>query len=509
MIGARTPAAAARARLLCALALAVCCGWGCARAAQRPANGRAAGGAVTLHFWALGREGEVVQELMPEFERANPDLHVVVQQIPLNVAHEKLLTAYVGKATPDLAQVGNTWIPELAAVGALADLGGPDAMGGGPPASGPGSGARLGTGSGPDTGPGPGSDPGSDRFQGLAAGDFFPGIWDTNVIAGRVYGIPWYVDTRLLFYRSDLLAAAGFAAPPRTWSQWLEAMRRIKARAGRDHYAILMPTDEWHEPAIFALQRGATLLRDGGRYGAFAAPACRAAIELYAGLFREGLAQVVDNSQVPNAWQQFAAGDFAMWITGPWNVGELRRRLPPAMLDRWMTAPLPAPDPGGDAPGISVAGGSSLAVFRASRHQKAAWRLVAYLAQPRQQLRFYALTGDLPARREAWRDPALAGEARTRAFWEQLHHVVPTPKVPEWEEIANALVARLDTVLRGGVPVGQALNALDRDVDFLLAKRRWVLERARHDRFGRLDWTGLVPAGSNWSWRPLAWQGPA
>ncbi|HVI77775.1 MAG TPA: hypothetical protein VM715_06355, partial [Candidatus Acidoferrum sp.] len=35
-----------------------------------------------LEFWALGSEGELVQKLMPEFERRNPNIHVVVQQIP-------------------------------------------------------------------------------------------------------------------------------------------------------------------------------------------------------------------------------------------------------------------------------------------------------------------------------------------------------------------------------------------------------------------------------------------
>ena len=37
---------------------------------------------TTLRFWAMGREGEVVQELVREFERENPDVRVEVQQIP-------------------------------------------------------------------------------------------------------------------------------------------------------------------------------------------------------------------------------------------------------------------------------------------------------------------------------------------------------------------------------------------------------------------------------------------
>ena len=67
---------------------------------------------VVLQFWAMGREGEVVQELIPEFERENPGIKVVVQQMPWSAAHEKLLTAYVGNSTPDLSQLGNTWIAE-------------------------------------------------------------------------------------------------------------------------------------------------------------------------------------------------------------------------------------------------------------------------------------------------------------------------------------------------------------------------------------------------------------
>ena len=44
----------------------------------------------TLVFWAFGREGEVVKSLVSDFERENPALHLVVQQIPWTSAHEKL-----------------------------------------------------------------------------------------------------------------------------------------------------------------------------------------------------------------------------------------------------------------------------------------------------------------------------------------------------------------------------------------------------------------------------------
>ena len=64
-----------------------------------------------LDFWAMGREAEVVAELLPAFRERHPEIRVRVQQLPWTAAHEKLLTAYAGDALPDLCQLGNTWLP--------------------------------------------------------------------------------------------------------------------------------------------------------------------------------------------------------------------------------------------------------------------------------------------------------------------------------------------------------------------------------------------------------------
>ncbi|CAN5171664.1 sugar ABC transporter substrate-binding protein [soil metagenome] len=394
---------------------------------------------VTLRFWAMGREGEVVQQLIPEFERRNPGVRVEVQQIPWTAAHEKLLTSYVGDATPDLTQLGNTWIPEFVALGALEPLD-----------------ARL---------------RGSAE---IAASDYFAGIWDTNLVGGRVYGIPWYVDTRVLFYRSDLLAEAGYDSLPQSWAGWRAAMERIRARMGPGQYPLLLPTNEWNQPVAFALQTGSPLLRDGGRYGGFEDPRFVRAFDFYVGLFRDSLAPALANTEVSNLYQEFAKGNIAMYITGPWNIGEFRDRLPAAVQDRWMTAPLPGP--GG--PGVSLAGGASFAIFRASPHRAEAWKLIEYLSAPRQQVRFYRLTGDLPAHKLAWREAGLRDDRYARAFWEQLQRVEPTPKVPEWEQIATAITDTGERVVRGREAVDRALARLDREVDQLLEKRRWLLARA-------------------------------
>lgn len=404
------------------------------------ACGAADDGRVTIRFWGMGREGEVVAELVKGFEQENPGIHVRVQQIPWSAAHEKLLTAYVGEVTPDVAQLGNTWVPEFSALGALAPL---DSL---------------------------------VALSPLDASQFFAGIWKTNVVGDTLFGIPWYVDTRLIFYRTDILARAGYESPPSTWAEWRTAMERIKATASPGQYPLFLPTNEWPQPVILALQAGSKLLADDGRRGAFSELEFRRAFDFYTGLFDDSLAPPISNNQISNIYHEFAAGNFAMIITGPWYIGEFRRRLPEEVQDKWATAPMPGP--AGPESGVSMAGGSSLVVFRGTEHPDAAWRLVEYLSRPAQQREFWRLTGDLPARLESWDDPELKGDPITYAFWEQLQRVEPLPAVPEIELIVTKVFEAGERAVQGRIPVERVLADLDADVDRILEKRRWMLDRA-------------------------------
>jgi multiple sugar transport system substrate-binding protein len=391
-----------------------------------------------IELWAMGREGEVVTELMPEFERTHPGIRVKVQQLPWTAAHEKLLTAFVGGAPPDVAQLGNTWIPELASLGALAPLEQTVA--------------------------------GSEIVQ---EDDYFAGIWDTNRFEGRLYGVPWYIDTRLLFYRRDILADAGFGEPPRSWAEWMEMLVAIKQRVGPDRYAILLPLNEFEPLLALALQQEDSLLREDGRWGNFRGPGFRRALAFYLEMFRRDLAPVATDTQIANVWNEFSRGYYSFYITGPWNIGEFKRRLPAEQQESWMTAPLPGPH----GPGAAVAGGSSLVVFQASQRKQAAWKLIEYLSRPEVQLRFNALTGNLPPRRSTWNDERLAGDAHARAFRDQLERVKPVPKVPEWERIVTEMRVVAELAVHDALTVDAAAAELDARADRILEKRRWMLAR--------------------------------
>lgn len=409
-----------------------------ALAAGACARGEAAERTVVT-FWGLGREGEVVGEMVGEFERENPGIRVRVQQIPWTAAHEKLLTSFVGDASPDVAQLGNTWVPEFTAIGALEPL-----------------------------------DPWIARSSVISRDGYFEGIWNTNVVDDTLRGVPWYVDTRVIFYRTDILAEAGYDSIPQTWEGWLDAMRAVKRVVGPNRYAIFLPTNEWTQPVIFGLQAGSTLLADRNTRGDFSGEAFARGFDLYLTMYREGLAPALGHYDVTNPYQEFERGTFAMWITGPWNMGEFRRRMSPAMQERWATAPMP----GVDGPGVSLAGGASLVMFGSSERKEAAWKLIEFLSRPEQQARFYELTGSLPAREEAWTHPALANDRNAATFRAQLERVVPLPAVPEIESIVARVYEHAETSIRGAVPPERALQALDRDVDRILEKRRWLLARA-------------------------------
>jgi multiple sugar transport system substrate-binding protein len=412
----------ARSRALAAALLALACGRG------EPER--------VVEFWALGREGEHVRALVAGFEARHPGATVRVQQIPWSAAHEKLLTAFVGDALPDVVQLGNTWIPEFVALGALEKL-----------------------------------DPWLAKTPALDATDFFPGVREAGVIEGATLALPWYADTRLLYYRADWFPPG----LPAEWPAWLAAAERVQARLGPGQHALLLPLGEWEVPVILALQHGAELLREDGRYGNFRSAEFRAAFAFYLSLFERGLAPETGVAQLTSLHQDFAAGAFGALVTGPWNLREFAARVQGVA---WATAPMPAL--AGPGPGVSLAGGASLALVAGSPRKELAWAWMTYLAEPAQQAEFHRLSGDLPARRAAWSDPVLA-EPRAAAFRAQLAHAVATPRVPEWERIASRIAWHAETAVRQRRPLDEVLAALDRDADQALEKRRWLLARRERE----------------------------
>ncbi len=346
-----------------------------------------------LRFWGMGREGEVVRELVPEFERENPDIRVDVQQIPWTAAHEKLLTALRRR---------------LAA--------GPRA-------------ARQHL------------DPGVRRARRARAarrarrgvarrsspGDYFPGIWDTNVFDGATYGIPWYVDTRVLFYRKDLLQRpAGDSSRRDLGGVARGDARRSSGALGPGRFAIFLPINEWTQPTSSACRSARRCWRDGGTRGAFAQPAFRPRVRLLRRPVQgRGSRRVVSYTRSRTSTRSSRGLRRHVDHRARGTSASSAAACPPDCRTRGRRRRCPARRRG-NGRAYSIAGGSSSCSSGASQHKDAAWKLDRVPVAPGiADARSTRSSGDLPARREAWDDPSLADDAKARAFREQLERVRP------------------------------------------------------------------------------------
>lgn len=394
---------------------------------------------VVIDFWAMGAEGEQVQKLIPEFERRNPGIKVKVQMIPWTAAQEKLITAFASENTPDICQLGNTWIPQFSAIKAITEL-----------------------------------DEWISKSSSLKKENYFEGIWNTNMIGSKVYGIPWYIDTRVMFYRTDVFSEAGFSGPPKTWDELYQLSKRIKAIVGQEKYPVYLPVDEWSTFIIFGLQNGADILKDENTFGDFSSPEFKEAFDYLIRFHKENLTPT-GMRQVTNIYQALAEKYISIYFSGPWNIREFQKWMTGDLSDKWMTAPLPGKEV---YPGASLAGGSSLVMFSASDKKEATWKLIEYLSEPQVQVRFYELLYNLPAVKESWKDTIISDNKYMKAFYQQFQNVVPTPKIPEWEHIAFSKVQQYaELAARQAMTVDEALRALDNDVNIILEKRRWLQAR--------------------------------
>ncbi|HMN49101.1 MAG TPA: sugar ABC transporter substrate-binding protein [Ignavibacteriaceae bacterium] len=400
----------------------------------------------TIKFWAMGAEAEYVTKLVPEFEKQNPGIKIKVQQIPWTAAQEKLVTAFASDNTPDACQLGNTWIPQFAALNAIIPLD-----------------EYIRT---------------SDQIN---DDKYFKGIWETNVLDKKVFGIPWYVDTRVMFYRKDVFEKAGYKNPPKTWAELYDLSKKIKALyPGKEKYAIYLPTNEWAPFVIFGMEAGSSLLKDENTQGDFGGKQFNEAFKFLTGFHKQNLAPI-GISQVTNVYQAFAEEYFSIYISGPWNIPEFKKWMKGNLVDKWMTAPMPGY--ANEYPGVSLAGGSSLVIFKDSKYKKEVWKFFEYLSQPKTQLEFYKLLNNLPANKEAWQDSLLKNDPYMQAFYLQFMNVRATPKIPEWEQIAFSKVQQYaELAARGVMSVDDALKNLDKDVDRILEKRRWIVEEKRKEK---------------------------
>lgn len=84
-----------------------------------------------------------------------------------------------------------------------------------------------------------------------------------------------------------------------------------------------------------------------------------------------------------------------------------------------------------------------------------------------------------PARESAWSAPTVANNPYIAAFKGQLSRAKAVPKAPEWERIVTEMQIVAERMVRGEFAPAAAAAEIDKRVDRLLEKRRWMIEQGR------------------------------
>ena len=391
---------------------------GCGRAADNPsaaASGSAvATGEITgdLTMWAMGAEGQNLPDLLKDFSAANPGIKVKVTAVPWASAHDKFANSITANTNPDIAMVGTTWMGEFAELDAL--------------------------------------DPTPSNID---KSGFFPGAQATTEVGGTSYGVPWYVETRLVFYRKDMAEKVGLTEPPKDWDSFKTFVEKMKTASGVKYPISLQPGGDgsWQTVMPFAWSNGAELA--SGDAWTLDTPPMAEALTYYQSFFDAGLADKAPATGSTEA--DFTSGKVPMFISGPWMMSAVEKAGGAGFKDKYDVFVMPT-----KVTSSSFIGGSNLVVFKNTKSRDAAWKLAEWLTKPDVQVKWYGLSTDLPSVQSAWQDPKLTADQKLATFGEQMKTAKAPPTFSTWEQISTKFDSQIEKVTKQGSDVAAALKTV-------------------------------------------------
>jgi len=241
--------------------------------------------------------------------------------------------------------------------------------------------------------------------------EFFPSMIENNMVDGRLVAVPYYSDAPMLYYRRDLLAEAGYDAPPATWDELEEMagviMRRQREAGNSNFHGFVFQGASYEGLTCNALEwqqaEGGGAILDAQGNPAVNTPGARRAFERARRWVGTISPQGVLTYMEEESRQVFQSGNAAFLRNWPY-VYTLASQSD--LKGRFDVAPLPA----GEAGSAATLGGWGLAISRYSANEAAAKRFVTFLST-REAQKDRALAGGYLATRLALYDDVEINEA--------------------------------------------------------------------------------------------------
>lgn len=377
-------------------------------------------------------EHRLLRELLDRFEDES-GIRVVDETLPSSsdVQHQYFITTLEGGASAlDVLAMDVAWVPEFSRAGWLLDL--------------------------------------TDRVDAALRADIFPAPLRACTHRGRLYGVPWYIDAGVLYYRKDLLARHQREVP-RTYPELAETARAVVAAEGRPGLHGFLWQGKQYEGLVCASLEilssfGGEVLRDG--VVRIDSPESRAALRFERSLLTSGASPSLVTTADEEATRQIFGAGRAVFLRNwvyVWNLFE-REGSPVKGKVGVMAIP-----PGEAGTGGSTLGGWQLGVYRHSGHAEEAWRLVEFLVRPENQARLARTVGYRPSRRSLYADAALIRDIPTLpALLPILERARPRPVTPLYLSLSQILQSELSAVVAGVKDVEPALQDAQREMEFVL-----------------------------------------
>ncbi len=379
-----------------------------------------------LVIWAMGEEGIRLEEILPQFKKENPDIEVELQQIPWSAALEKLITSIAGGILPDVAQIGTTWMSRLYVMGAFENL-----------------------------------DKYIKNSSVVNLQNYFKGSLETCIFDDGIYGVPWYVDVRVMYYRKDLYEKAG-VKPPDSWDEIIPIGKKLTEvdKNGNVKAYAYNTAIHWQEFCPFIWQNGGEIIDLKTKKIKLTSPEVKEAVEFFVRLKKENVAPPIYLGH--DLVYSFRTGYYKSFFSGPWMVEVLKKQAP-EINGKWSVSLLPK-----KKTRTSFVGGSNLVIFKLSKNKEAAWKFIEFLSRPEIQTEWYKITADLPAVRKAWEDKIFIENPILNVFKQQLEDAKSPPNIPEWEEIAEVLHQKIEEIVVGGKDIDLALKEAEEKIKNIL-----------------------------------------
>jgi len=357
-----------------------------------------------------------LKDLATAFMKDNPGTTVNVTPVDWGQAVAKLQTAIAGHQTPDVSQMGTDMMGQFAATGAFENV----------PSS-------------------------------VDKSKFFESAWNTGIVGGTVYSVPWYVETRLLYYRTDIAQKAGITAAPATWEDLLAMAKAMQSKGGAK-YGIALGTKNNQEWFPFLWSAGGDIMDASGKF-TLNSPASVEALTAYKQFFTDGLSP----KSVPEGFDitpAFVSGTHPMFFSGPWHLGLITKAGGADFASKWAVAPIPK-----KASSTSWIGGGNLVVYKDSKNKDLAWKFVQYLTDPKTQAAWYAQVTDLPAVTAGYDEAKVKEDPNVAKFQDQLKTTKAPPAIPKWNEVSTAINNTLEKLTTGTLDPQAAADQMQKDAE--------------------------------------------